>query len=156
MTEDDTFEALLRIPFSEVEKRLGPTCVFHIENIRHHLLSLYLKKKSLIKRRNVNNRIEKLEQTVNEWSIIFGPDFQGTGWTLESYLKVVDKDLEVIIKEESEFHKRKLFWNAAVLIVPLLIAFIPHFVLVNVPIFLGSLILFILCFSWKVSVETIK
>lgn len=139
-TQDDTFEALCRIPRAQLEKNLSHICDFIEHNERRRHLEDKIKRNQLayykIKRvlgfpfgiHPIIPTIFRLSVPQEDIILLYGREFNGTGWTVEKYCDAVYADAE---KEEQKAIStaRKKFFTLSSLFILLAIgnAFaIPH------------------------------
>ncbi len=110
-TEDDTFEALCRIPRHELDQKLDIYASwFEDHRMRYHCIAAENKR---IIFRNKFRRLVGIDpnkiSNLNTWNIALGDEMhtimQGTGWTLESYTAEVDKP---ILKKRKEIRTIKM------------------------------------------------
>ena len=99
-TEDDTFEALCRIPVAELERRLEWKCLSIANAVRRKISHEAFIKKAENRPRWISAILGKPERVIlSDVDLFlyshFAEDFEGTGWTAHTY----------------ELHIRKLVQN---------------------------------------------
>ena len=119
-TEDDTFEALRRIPHAQVRERLD-VCGIWFEGYResHYIAIAYNKKMKFWNKLKRFVGLATYHKEAN--SPLFDKEMekklQGTGWTLESYAEVIDKPiLEHLATIQAIKVKRRIYLLCAYLL----------------------------------------
>ena len=95
-TEDDTFEALRRIPQAQVRERLDEFGVWFEDNRESHYMAIAYNKK--MKHWNKVKKFVGLStyrrtETYPVFDKEMEEKLKGTGWTVESYAEVIDKPI---------------------------------------------------------------
>lgn len=110
-TEDDTFEALCRIPRHDLDQKLDIYASwFEDHRMHYHCIAAENKRIVFLNkfRRLVGIDPDEISN-LNTWNIALGDEMhtimQGTGWTLESYTAEVDKH---ILKKRKEIRTIKM------------------------------------------------
>jgi hypothetical protein len=118
-TEDDTYDALRRIPRARLEEELLLPCdaLQHFEDTRFRERVIYEKE---IRRYALMSKLrfifgEPELITINTaqpralLSMRYEPDFKGTGWTVEDYCELVYKECEERYRRAIGIKKKKVW-----------------------------------------------
>lgn len=115
-TEDDTFDALRRIPVHELEKRLEDWRVTMIEdNVQREFHIHRLNQKELKRHRYLGWLTPNMGPILMDekiFSTVPGSDpfFEGTGWTYDSYATHLRKFM-LERAEHNELQDKKIMWS---------------------------------------------